>query len=145
MLLPKSQIRLGRGTPPHGQHRQSCWRQAMTRPPQHRRLIRATTPQACIWHRIRATTTTIHLPVSVCSWRNMGARSTNCSRLLLKYPTLLQKTFAIHLVAGRYIATSVDYLVLRRRLQLLPSPRLRWPRREMLSVPTHSGRWSPSR
>eukprot|EP00494_Astrolonche_serrata_P019951 UN20166 len=61
LLWPKSQIRLGRGTPPDKQDRQSCRRRAMARTPQRYRTCRTSLWHriwTCIWHRIRTTTTT---------------------------------------------------------------------------------------
>ena len=85
MLWPKCHIHWGGGLHPHGQHRQSCRRQAMARPLQRRQLIQATTPRT--WMSI--------------STNMVDAKWKNFSGLLLKNPTLVQKTLTDHLVARR--------------------------------------------
>src|SRR4051812_7667043 len=101
MLWPKCQIRLGRGTPPHGQHRQSCRRQAMARPLQCRQLIQATTPWTRMWPKIGATPTQYWTVSMSISTNMVGVKWKNFSGLLLKNPTLVQKTLTAQPVARR--------------------------------------------
>ena len=95
LLWPKSQIRLGAGdttaktTPPVVP--------APSRPHGKTAVTVRTSLchwiQTCIWHRIRTTTTTIHLATSISTLPNMGTMVTSWG-LLLKKPTQ-QKMCAI--------------------------------------------------
>src|SRR3954467_14296493 len=98
----------------------------MARLLQRRQLIQATTPRTWMWPKIGATPTHYWAVSMSISTNMVDAKWRNFSGLLLKNPTLVQKTLIAQLVARRRIATiNVDCSVLRRRLELSLSPRLR--------------------